>query len=63
MHPKNPEAGYLFGRRHILKVCKGARYLGGYIRDEIYKGDWLKKRTDEWEIDIIVIRKTADKYY
>ena len=34
VRPDNLEAGKLFGRRHVFKVCTGARYLGGYIGDD-----------------------------
>ena len=29
----------------------GARYLGGYIRDDEFKHDWLKKRMVTWELE------------
>ena len=61
-HPQNLKAGELFGRRHGFKVCTGVLYLGGYIRDDVSKGDWLKKGTKKWERDIHVIRKMIDKY-
>ena len=59
----NLEAGKVFGARHVFKVCTGARYLGGYIRDDKSKHDWLKERTLTWENNIITIRKTAGKYH
>ena len=40
----------------------GARYLGGYIGDDISKGGCLKERTDKWERDIRALIKTADNY-
>ena len=61
MHPKNIEVGELFGRNCGFKVCTGARYLGGYIGDDVTKGDYIKKRTEKWERDIHVIIKTTDK--
>ena len=33
MNPNNIEAGGLFGQCSGFKVCMGAHYLGGYIRD------------------------------
>ena len=33
VRPENFEAGKVFGARHRFKVCKGAPYLAGYIRD------------------------------
>ena len=49
VHPNNLEVGELFGQCRVFKVCIGARYLGGYIRDDKSKGDWLKKLMDKWE--------------
>ena len=43
-------------------MCTGARYLGGYIRDEESKGDWIKKWTKKWESNIHALIKTAEKY-
>ena len=43
-------------------VCTGACYLGGYIGDDDYKHDWLRKRTLMWERNINTIRETAGKY-
>ena len=63
MHPKNIEVGGLFGQCHGFKVCTGARYRGGYIGDDESKCDCLKNRTEEWESNIRVLRKTADKYH
>ena len=40
----------------------GARYLGGYIKDDEYKHDWLKDRTEMWERNINTTRETAGKY-
>ena len=38
-----------FGARHGFKVCKGAHYLGGYIRDDNPKKDWQRAYTDVGE--------------
>ena len=62
VHPKNLKAGNMFGLCHYFKVCMGARYLGSYIRDDESKRDWLKERTETWERNICMIRKTAGKY-
>ena len=43
-------------------MCTGARYLGGYTRDDVSKFYWLKNCTEKWERDIRAIRKTANKY-
>ena len=34
IRPENIEAVKFFRARHGFKVCTGARYLGGYIRDD-----------------------------
>ena len=39
VHPKNSEAIKLLSLRHLLKVCMGARYLGGCIGDDKTKHD------------------------
>ena len=62
VHPNHPEAGKWFGARHGFKVCTGARYLRGYIRDNDSKRDWLRERTLKWDKNIGTIRKTAGKY-
>ena len=62
VHPDNLEAGRLFGVSHGFKVCTGSHYIGGYIGDEESKRDWLKDRTDKWEINIRAVTKTAGKY-
>ena len=49
VHLENLEAGELSGWCHGFKVCKGAHYLGGYIGDDVSKGDWLKKQTEKWD--------------
>ena len=43
-------------------MCTTAIYLEGYIGDDIYKGDWIKKHAANWKRDLCAIRKTADKY-
>ena len=43
-------------------MCTGARYIGGYIGDDVSKSDFLIERTLTWEKNIGTIRKTADKY-
>ena len=63
LHPNNLEAEELLFRCRGFKVCTGARYLGGYIRDDESKCDWIKNRTEEWESNIRVLSKTADKYH
>ena len=60
--PENLEAGKVFRARHGFKVCTGARYLGGYIRDNNSKHDCLRESTLTWENNINTIRKTAGKY-
>ena len=34
VHPKNIEAGELFGQCHGFKVCTAAHFIGGYISDD-----------------------------
>ena len=34
VHPDNFEDRREFGARHRFKVCTGARYFGGYIKDD-----------------------------
>ena len=60
--PYNLEAGKEFGAPHGFKVCKSARYLGGYITDYESKQDWPRERTLMWEKNIKMIRETAGKY-
>ena len=62
VHPENPKARKLFFVRCGFKVCTGARYLGGYIRDDKSKRSWLKDWMDKWEINIYVITKMVGKY-
>ena len=52
----------MFGRHHEIKVCTGARYLGGYIRNDESKHDWLRERTLTWEKNISTISETAGQY-
>ena len=58
----NLEEVKVFGRHHGFKVYTGARYLGGYIGDKKYKGDWLREHMLTWEQNISTISKTAGKY-
>ena len=62
MHQDNIESREQLVLSHGFKVCTVARYLGGYIGDDKYKRDWLKKRTETWERNIFTLRKTAGKY-
>ena len=62
MHPNKFIARELFGWFHGFKVCTGAQYLSGYIGDDGYKGGWIQKRTEKWEREICVLRKTVEKY-
>ena len=41
----NPTTRKRFGLRHGFKVCTGARYLGGFIGDNVSKHKCLKVRT------------------
>ena len=40
----------------------GARYLGGYIRDDETKGDWIKERMEKLERDSCALIRTDDNY-
>ena len=62
LHLDNLEARKYFGENHVFKVCTGARYLGGYIRDDKYNIDCLREHTLTWEKNLNTIRKTAGKY-
>ena len=62
VHPENLEAEKLFGARHRFRVCTSARYLGGYIRDDESKRDWMIERTLTWEKNISTIIKAMGKY-
>ena len=62
VRPENLETIKLFGRRHIFKVCTGARYLRGCIGDDESKHGWLRERTLTLEKNISTINKTAGKY-
>ena len=59
---ENLEAGKVFGARYRFKVCTGACYLGGYIRDDESKHDWPRERTLTWEKNISTISETVGKY-
>ena len=59
---ENIESGKEFGEPHGFKVCTSARYLGGYIRDDDYKSDWLRERALTWEKNINTISETTGKY-
>ena len=65
VHPENLEAGKVFGAHHGFKVCKGARYLGGYIGDNKSKRNWLRERTLMWKNNIGTIREKypQESYY
>ena len=52
----------MFGARHVLRVCTGARYIGSYIGDDDYKHDWLKERTLTWEKNINKISEIMGEY-
>ena len=45
-----------------LRFAQGVRYLGGLIRGEKTKRDWLKYRTSKWEKNICEITETEGKY-
>ena len=62
VRPENIAAGKVFGARHRFKVCTGACYLWGYIRDNDSKHDCLRERTLTWEKEKTAIKKTAGKY-
>ena len=52
LHPENPESRKLFGAHHRFKVCMGTHYLGGYIKDDKSKSDFLIERMSVWERNI-----------
>ena len=62
VRPENIDSGKLFGARHLLKVCTGARYIGGYIRENKSKHDWMRERTLTREKNTSTISKTTGKY-
>ena len=62
LHRENIKAGKEFGKSHKFKVCTGACYLGGYIRDDNSKINWMRERTMTWEKNIRTIRETAGEY-
>ena len=59
VRPDNLEAGKVFRKCRVFRVCTGARYLGGYIGDDKPKRGWLRDRTLTWERNINTISKTA----
>ena len=59
----NVEAGKLFGSSRGFKVCMGAHYLGGCIRDEESKRKWLKDWKEKWERNIHAVTQTVGKYH
>ena len=61
-HPDNLESGKTFGLSHEFKVCTGARYLGGFIREDESKHDWMKNCMETWERNIHMTRETVGKY-
>ena len=56
------KGGKLFGLHHRFKMWTCVCHVGGYIREDSSKHDWLKERTAMWEQNIWTIRKTAGKY-
>ena len=52
----NLEDGKLLPTCHGFKVCMGAHYIGGYIRDNDPKQDCLKERKATWEQNIFMIK-------
>ena len=52
VHLDNLKYGKRFGLSHGFKVCTGMQYLGGFIRNDNSKHDWLKLRTKIWEQNI-----------
>ena len=62
MHLDNIDAEKWFGLRHGFTVWTDTRYLGGFIRDNESKRDWLKVRTNWWEWNITKIRETEGKH-
>ena len=62
VHSENLKDRNFFGLCHGFRVCTGTCCLGGYIRDDEYKGGWIKTGTDKWERNICAVTKTAEKY-
>ena len=62
MHTENPESGINFGSSHGFKVCTGAHYIGGYIRDDKSKREWLKDWTEKCWRNIHAFTKISGKY-
>ena len=48
---------------HGFKFFVDPCYLGGYIGDDKSKQDWIKDRTEELDINIRAVTKTAVKYH
>ena len=61
VHPDNLEARKRFGLSYGFKVCTGARYIGGFIKDDESKHEWLKVRMSKWKRSICKISKTAGR--
>ena len=61
-HTENTESVKVFCSGHRFKVCTGACYLRGYIRDDESKHDYLRERKLTWEKNIETIRETIGKY-
>ena len=62
VRPENIEAGEVFGECHGSRVCTGAHFIGGYIRDDKSKRNWLRESTLTWEKNINTISETARKH-
>ena len=62
VHLENIYAQKMFGLCNIFKVCSVARYLGGFIRYDESKRDWLKEYTDTWDRNIHTIRESVGRY-
>ena len=61
VRPENLETVKLFRACHGFRLCRGSRYLGGYIGHNKSKHDWMRERTLTWEKNISTISKTARK--
>ena len=48
VHPDNIESVKRFGFSHGFKVCTDVRYIGGFIRYDDSKCDWLKLYKETW---------------
>ena len=62
MHLYNIKSRNISVLCHWFKVFMGTCYLGGYIRDDELKRDWLKNCRETWERNVFTISKTAGKY-